>query len=47
MMATAMKRAMATVARAMVMGTRVTGKQIDVEMINYRIVLHHDIFLPT
>jgi hypothetical protein len=43
----AAKRAMATVARAMMMATRMAGKQIDIALINYRIFLHHDVFLRT
>jgi hypothetical protein len=39
-----MKRAMVTVARAMVMATRVADEQIDVALIFYRIFLPHDIF---
>jgi hypothetical protein len=42
-----MKRPMAMVVRAMVTATRVAGEQIDVALINYRIFLCHDIFLPT
>jgi hypothetical protein len=35
------------VARAIVTAPRVAGKKIEVAQINYRIFLHHDIFLPT
>ncbi len=41
----ATKRAMVTVARAMMMATSLVGEQIDIVLINYRIFLHHDVFL--
>ncbi len=54
--ATATKRGMAIVSRvvddamvtiAMVTVRRVTGEPFDLALINYRIFLCHDIFLPT